>query len=160
MMFLHKSTILNSIEANGLSWLANQVGAETAAFLWGIAAYCVVSLVFISTEKVLKGSNTKKALLFGGLTGSTWWLGMIEIDQTLNNVIMGLVDGFMVVLVCIMTALFVLPKHEIVDETDFAKEKIKNNIVEILIVATIFAFSRLFFGLFLGKYYNSYSIIY
>jgi hypothetical protein len=85
MMFLHKITILNSIEANGLSWLANQVGAETAAFLWGIAAYCVVSLVFISTEKVLKGSNTKKALLFGGLTGSTWWLGMIEIDQTLNK---------------------------------------------------------------------------
>lgn len=155
MMFLHKITILNRIEVTGLSWLANEFGAETAAFLWGVAAYFVVSLVYVMAEKDLKGSNIHKALMFGGLTGGTWWLGMIEIDQTLNNVIMGLVDGFMLIVVCIMITLLVLPKYEIVDKQDYVKLKIKNMIIEILIVATVFALNRLCFGIFLGKYYNS-----
>lgn len=155
MMFLHGITTLENIEAVGLSWLADQYGAKTAAFLWGIAAYCVISGVYAVYEKYLKGSSIKRALLFGGLTGCSWWLGMIEIDQTLNNVIMGLVDGFMVTVVCILIAFFVLPKHEIVDKPDFIQGKYKINVIEILIVATIFAVYRLFFGVFLGKYYNS-----
>jgi hypothetical protein len=48
---MKKISTLESIEATGLSWLANQYGAETAAFLWGIAAYCIVSLVSVAGGK-------------------------------------------------------------------------------------------------------------
>jgi|GEM_PF-3328012 len=155
MMLLHKVTILEDIETPQLSWLSNQYGAETAAFLWGIAAYCVISGVYIVAEKYLKGSKGNRALLFGGLTGGTWLFGMIEIDQTINNLIMGLVDGVMVVVVCILIAMLVIPKHEIVDKPDVARDNYKSGIIEVGIVATIFAIYRLCFGVFLGKYYDS-----
>lgn len=155
MMLLHQITLLEDIETIELSWLANHYGAKTAAFLWGIVAYCIVSVVFVVIEKESKSSHIRNTLLFGGLTGWTWWFGMIEIDQTFNNVIMGLVDGIMVTMVCILTAYFVCPRHELVIKSDSVKEKYKNNVIEILIVSTIFALNRLFFGLFLGKYFNS-----
>lgn len=155
MMFLHKITMFETIEVPGLSWLAIQFGPKTAAFLWGLSAYCIVSFVYVVAEKDWKGSNIKKALLFGGLIGGAWWIEMIELDQTLNNLVMGLVDGFMITVVCIMTAHFVLPKNTKVDNSVYEKEKRKSSIIEILIVAAIFTLNRLFFGVFLGKYYDS-----
>jgi hypothetical protein len=99
MVILHKLTLIESINITNLSWLAMKFGTDAAAFLWGAAAYLLVSVIYLGFEKYLIGSSFKRALMFGSLIGSAWWMGMIELDQTLNNLIMGLVDAFMVLLV-------------------------------------------------------------
>jgi len=149
---LHDFTTPVNFEIEGeLSLLAQNYGAKTATIMWGFTAFLLVSIIYIAFEKNLSGSRTRRAFLFGGLTGATWLIEMMEMEQSLTNFLMGLVDGAMVVLVCLLVAFLISPKRE------SSKKSIKFSkweILEIIIVAFIFATYRLLFGVFLGKYFD------
>ena len=150
--YLHDLTTPNDFEIVGeLSLLAQKYGAKTATIIWAFSAYLLISIIYISFEKNLSGSRTRRAFIFGGLIGATWLIEMMEMEQSITNFLMGLVDGAMVVLVCLLVAFLISPKRE-------SKKKVikvgKREILEIVIIAFMFAAYRLLFGVFLGKYFD------
>jgi len=149
---LHDLTTPADFEIEGeLSLLAQNIGAKSATILWGFIAFLLISIIYLAYEKNLSGGRTKRAFLFGGLTGATWLIEMMEMEQSLTNFLMGLVDGAMVILVYMLMAFLISPKRE------SCKKPIKigkHEVLEIIIIAFIFATYRLLFGTFLGKYFD------
>ncbi len=149
---LHDLTTPADFEIAGeLSLLAQSYGAKAATILWGFIAFLLISIIYIAYEKNLSGGRARRALLFGGLTGATWLIEMMEMEQSLTNFLMGLVDGAMVILVCLIMAFLISPKRK-------SSKKVikvgKSEVLEIIIIALIFATYRLLFGVFLGNYYD------
>lgn len=149
---LHDLTTPADYEIAGeLSLLAQSYGAKAATILWGFIAFLLISIIYITYEKNLSGGRVKRVLLFGGLTGASWLIEMMEMEQSLTNFLMGLVDGAMVILVCLMMAFLVSRIRE-------SSKKVikvgKREVLEIILTALIFATYRLLFGVFLGNYYD------
>ncbi len=149
---LHDLTTPVDFEKTGeLSLLAQSIGAKATTILWGFTAFLLISVIFIVYEKNLSGSRARRAILFGGLTGATWVIEMMELDQSVATLLMGLVDGGMVVVVCLLVALLITPNRE----SDVKPLKVgSRDIFEICFIALTFGLYRLLFGLFLGNYFD------
>lgn len=81
---------------------------------------------------------------------------MMEMEQNITNFFMGFVDGIMLIAVCLLIAFLICPKRERLKKENQIKEiKVGTcEMLQIVVIASIFGVYRLIFGVFLGKYFD------
>ncbi len=86
------------------------VGTVTLFFL---VTYYIIACVFLKYESRLQGNRIKRALLFGGLVGGIWWVGMVEAVFALGTAfidefVLGFLDFLPIVLLCFLLAVILV----------------------------------------------------
>ncbi|OEF97100.1 hypothetical protein [Desulfuribacillus alkaliarsenatis] len=102
-----------------LSVVASKLTFIGTATLFFLVTYYIIASVFLKYESRLQGSKLNRALIFGGLVGGIWWVGMLEAVFALNSTyinefILGLLDFLPIVLLCVLVAVFLVKeeRHE------------------------------------------------
>lgn len=85
--------------------------------LFFIVTYFLIATVFLKYESKLYGSKITRALMFGGLVGGIWWVGMIEATfifgtHFIEEFLTGIFDFIPIVILCLLLSIILVKEQK------------------------------------------------